>query len=142
MCFNSDSCHNVRIYLNNIPIVNTKHDIHLGNFILCDIYDRNMDNSVCDFFYQRGHGLINEFRTCHCITLGNLHRTYCMHMYGCELWNLNDKKIEAFRIVWRKIKRQIWKLPAIIVHNLSYNFDVCFSSHININSQTEIGIMI
>ena len=43
-------------------------------------------------FYQRSHGLINEFRAFHCITLANLHRTYCMYMYGCELWNLNDKK--------------------------------------------------
>ena len=60
MCFNTDSCHTVRIYLNNMPIVNTKHDIHLGNFISCDIYDRNIDNTVCDF-YQRSHGLINEF---------------------------------------------------------------------------------
>ena len=25
-----------------------------------------------------------------------------MHMYGYELWNLNDKKIEAFRIAWRR----------------------------------------
>ena len=49
MCFYTDSCHNVRIYLNNMPIVNTKHDIHLGNFILCDIYYRNRDNTVCDF---------------------------------------------------------------------------------------------
>ena len=38
------------------------------------------------------------------------------------------KKIEAFRIAWRKIKGRIWKLPArahnIIVHNLRCNFDV------------------
>ena len=88
---------------------------------------------MCNF-YQRSHGLINEFRACDCITLDNLHRTYCMHMYGWELWNLNDKKIEAFRIVWRKIKRRIWKLPErahnIIVHNLSYHFDVCLDMRI------------
>ena len=102
MCFSTDSCHNVRIYLNNMPIINTKHDTHLGNFISCDIYDRNIDNTVCDF-YQRSHGLINEFRACECITLDNLHITYCMHMYGCELWNLNDKKSKAIRIACRKI---------------------------------------
>ena len=123
MCFNTDSCHNVRIYLNNMPIVNTKPDIHLGNFISCDIYYMHIDNTVC-YFYHRSHGLINEFRACDCITLDNLHRTYCMHMYDCELRNLNDK-----RIAWRKIKRRIWKLPAsahnIIVHNLSSNFYVC-----------------
>ena len=53
---------------------------------------------------------------------------------SCELWNLNDKKIDAFRIAWRKIKRRICKLPArannIIVHYLSYNFDVCFDIRI------------
>ena len=100
MCFNTDSCHNVRIDLNNMTIVNTKHDTHFGKFILCDIYDRNIDNTVCDF-YQKSHGLINEFLACDCITLDNLHRTYCMHMYSCELWNLNNKKIEAFRNTWR-----------------------------------------
>ena len=33
ICFNTGSCHNVWIYLNNMPIVNTKHDIHLENVI-------------------------------------------------------------------------------------------------------------
>ena len=61
--------------------------------ISCDIYDRNIDNTMCDF-YQRSHGLINEFRTCDCTTLDNLHIiTYCMQMYGCDLWNLNEKKL-------------------------------------------------
>ena len=81
-------------------------------------------------FHHRSHGLINEFRTCDCITLDN-----CVHMYGCELWNLNDKKIEAFRIAWQKLKRRIWKFQArvhnIIVYNLSYNFDVCLDMRIN-----------
>ena len=95
-------------------IVNTKLNIH---FISCDIYDRNIDNTVCDF-YQSSHGQINEFRACDCITLDNLHIIYYMQMYGCEQWNLNDQKFEAFRNAWRKIKRRI-------VHNLSYNFDVC-----------------
>ena len=52
-----------------------------------------------------------------------------MTLYGCELWNLNNKKIEAFRIAWLKLKHRIWKLPArahnIVVHNISYNLDVC-----------------
>ena len=55
-------------------------------------------------------------------------------MYGCELWKLNNKKIEALRIAWRKIKRRMWKLQArahnIIVHNLRYNFDMCLDMRI------------
>ena len=49
-------------------------------------------------------------------------------MYGCELWKLKDKKIEAFRIAWRKIKRR--RVQNIIVHNLSYNVDVCLEIRI------------
>ena len=70
VCFNTDSYHNIRIHLNNMPIVNTKHDTHLGNFISCDIYYRNIDNTVCDFC-QKSYGLINEFCACDCITLDN-----------------------------------------------------------------------
>ena len=103
-----------------MSIYNTKYDKHFGYFISCDIDDRNIDNTMCDF-YQRSHGLINEFCACDCKTLDNLHRTYCMHIYGCELWNLNDKKIEAFRIAWRKIKRRIYKL---LFHNPRYNLNI------------------
>ena len=109
----------------------TKQDKHLGNFISHDIYDRHLYNTVCDF-YQRSHGIINDFRSCDSITLDNLHRTYCMHMYGCELWNLNDKNIDAFRIAWRKII--LWKIPIRahneIVENLSYNFDASLDQRI------------
>ena len=50
-----------------------------------------------------------------------------MHMYGSELWNLNCKYVDEFRVAWRKIKRRIWRLPNrahnAIVQNLSYNID-------------------
>ena len=63
-----------------MPIVNTKHDTHLVNIISYNISDIYIDNTVREF-YQRGQGLINEFCSCDCITLGNLHKTYYMHMY-------------------------------------------------------------
>ena len=53
--------------------------------------------------------------------------TYCMHMYGCELWDLSCKYIDEFKVAWRKIKRRVWRLPAqahnTIVHNLTCNVD-------------------
>ena len=63
-----------------MPNVNTKHDSHLGNFISCDIYDIDIDNTMCDF-NQRRHGLINDFRACDYRALDNLHRTYCMAVW-------------------------------------------------------------
>ena len=110
------------IYLNCEKVSIVEHEKHLGNYVATDIADRNMIANVCDL-YQRSNLLISDFRVCDSITLDNLHKIYCMHMYGSELWNLNCRD---FNVTWRKVKR-IWKLPCnthnAIVQNLTYNID-------------------
>ena len=54
--------------------------------------------------------LISQFRPCNSETLDRLHMTYCMHMYGCELWNLNEKDVNQFKVAWRKIEPRIWTI--------------------------------
>ena len=81
-------------------------DKHLGNYLSTDIADRNIVESVYDL-YQRNNWVISDFRVCDSNTLDSLHRTYCMHMYGCELWDLNSNRVKDFKIAWRKIKRRI-----------------------------------
>ena len=80
---------------------------------------RNIFANVCDL-YQRSNLLISDFKVCDS-------QTYCMHMYGSELWNLNCNYVDEFRVACRKIKRRIWRLPNrahnAIVQNLSYNID-------------------
>ena len=63
-------------------------DKHLGNYISDSIHDRHILNNICDL-YQRSNLLISQFRSCDSETLDRLHKTYCMHMCGCELWNLS-----------------------------------------------------
>ena len=50
-----------------------------------------------------------------------------MHMYGSELWNLNCRYVDEFKVAWRKVKRRIWRLPSnthnVIIQNLTYNID-------------------
>ena len=76
--------------------------MHLGNFILTDITDRNIMSSDCDF-YQRSNNIINDFRVCDINILDTIHSTFFMHMYGCELWNLSYDPVEKFTIAWRKV---------------------------------------
>ena len=89
------------------------NDKHLGNCISNDIHDRNIVSSVCDF-YQRSNITISDLNSCNSDTLDrlHLHSSFCMLMYGCELWNLISSYTDKYIIAWRKIKRQI-------VHNLS-----------------------
>ena len=117
---------NPQTYLNGevIPVVDS--DKHLGNYISTNITDRNIINNICDL-YQRSNRVINDFRVCDSNALYSLHRTYCMHMYGCELWDLNCNYIKDFKVALRKIKRRIWRLPYrahnAIIHQLSYDID-------------------
>ena len=120
--YNIDSSTCPPIYLNSQPITIVNSDKHLGNFSSSDIQYRNVISSVCDL-YQRSNSIIYDFSSCNSVSLDSLHNTLCMHMYGCELWNLSNGQDEKFKIAWRKVKRRIWKLPRLtnncITHGLS-----------------------
>ena len=88
LCFNMKLESTVPpIYLNRERVSIVEHEKHLRNYVSPDIADRNSIADVCDL-YQRSNLLITDFRVCDSITLDNLHKIYCMHMYGSELWNL------------------------------------------------------
>ena len=61
------------------------------------IHDINIIANVCDL-YQRSNSIITEFHACDSETLDNLQSTFCMHMYGCELWNLTSSYIDKYMI--------------------------------------------
>ena len=117
LCFNMKLESKVPpIYLNGEKVSIVEHEKHLGNYVSTDIADRNIIADVCDL-YQRSNLLI---RVCDSITLDNLHKIYCMHMYGSELWNLNCRYVDDFKVARRKVKRRIWRLPSnthyVIIH--------------------------
>ena len=96
--------------------------VMLGNYIPTNITDRNIVGHVCDL-YQRSNSVISDFNVSDSVSLDSLHQTYCMHMYGCELWILSCSYAIKYIVAWRKIKRRLWRLPYTthnnIVHNLS-----------------------
>ena len=70
----------------------------------------NIVSSVCDL-YQGSNSTISDFNACNSDTLDRLHLSFCMHMHGCELWNLSLSYTDKYITAWRKIKRRIWKIP-------------------------------
>ena len=124
LCFNVDDTDVIPQTWRSNSVVDSNN--HLGNYISTNITDRNIIDNICDL-YQKSNRVISDFRVCDSNALDSLHRTYCMHMHGCELWNLYCNYIKKFKVVWRKIKRHIWRLPYrvhnAIVHQLSYDID-------------------
>ena len=79
LCYNVDNSDTVYVTLGNTTFRTSLHEKHLGNFISNNIYDRNIKEHVCRFI---------------CSTLGNIHITFCIDLYGCELWNISSKYTE------------------------------------------------
>ena len=120
LCFNACGAVTPHIKLNSQPVSVVHKDKHLGNYISDSIHDRHILNNICDL-YQRSNLLISQFRSCDSETLDRLHKTYCMHMYGCELWNLSCSYINGYKVAWRKIKRRIWNISPRTHNNLVSN---------------------
>ena len=44
--------------------------------------------------------------------------TYCLDLYGSQLWKYSKNDVNAFYIAWRKVVRRIWKIPSTTHCNL------------------------
>ena len=97
ICYNIDSSTCLLIYLNSQQITIVNSDKHLILFLQISKIGRNVISRVCDL-YQRSNSIISDFSTCNSVSLDSLHNTFCIHMYGCELWNLSNGQDQKFKI--------------------------------------------
>ena len=130
ICSNANIDHPSHIILNGQPVSVVFKVKHLGNYILSSINDRHIIENTCNL-YQRSNLFISQFRSCNSETLDRLNMTYCMHMYGCELWNLNENDGNQFKVAWKKIKRRIWEIPPRTHNNLVCNITNNIDANIN-----------
>ena len=61
-------------------------------------------------FIGKTNAILCDFGCCDGSTL--VHRTFCMDLYDCELWNISSKYTEEMRKIWKLHPR---------THNLIYN---------------------
>ena len=45
-------------------------------------------------FIGKTNAILCDFGCCDSSTLVNIHITFCMDLYGCELWNISSKYTE------------------------------------------------
>ena len=120
LCYNVDNPDTVYVTLGNTTVRTSLHEKHLGNFISNNIYDRNIKEHVCRFI-GKTNAILCDFGCCDSSTLVNIHRTFCMDLYGCQLWNISSKYTEEMHTAWRIAMRKIWKLHPRTHNNLICN---------------------
>ena len=99
LCFNTSTCtksKNIKVYMRDgsvIPYLDTC--THLGN-ILCTSDKHVMIDSAVKDLNCRLNNLLADFSHCNSNTLSTLFNSYCMNVYGCQLWKFNGKHINTF----------------------------------------------
>ena len=98
---------------------------HLGTIIYSDIRRKNVDFAVNDLF-MRTNNLMADFSYTHSSTLSVLYNSYCMNVYGSQLWCFNDhKSINRFYVAWRKTIRRIWHIDKRTHNSLLHTINNC-----------------
>ena len=103
---NNINTNNMISVSNSTMIDFLKQCTHLGTIIYSDFTRKNVDFAVNDLF-MRTNNLMADFSYTHGSTLSVLYNSYCMNVYGSQLWCFNDhKSFNRFYVDWRKTIRR------------------------------------
>ena len=102
---------NVDVIMNGEKINFVSEGVHLG-FNLTNKKDNffNITSAINDM-YIRTNVLKRSFSFLSTECKVELFNTHCLSLYGCELWNLQDKDIVKLEIAWRKSIRSFLDIP-------------------------------
>ncbi len=118
---------------NSIPYVNKC--VHLGTTLYTDLYRTNIESAVHDL-YRRTNYLLADFSFTESCTISNLFSSYCMNVYGCQLWQYNKHKcLEPLFVAWRKTIRRIWKINYRTHNNLLHHINNCLPIDIQLEKR-------
>jgi len=86
------------------------HDKHLGNIIGQNCGKVKIHESINEF--NRKVNMVNtHFRRVQFDVLYQLFKTYCMPLYGSQIWDHSCVNVYKFYVSWRKAIRKILDLP-------------------------------
>ena len=89
------------------------NEIHVGNIISADINnDTRSISKACNEMYAKFNLLYRQFDMCSSDVLYTLFNSYCMSLYGSQLWNYENKAMmNPLYVAWRKCVRRIYNIP-------------------------------
>ena len=73
--------------------------IHLGNEVSMTMNRMNVfTNNATNDLHCRLKSLLADFSQCDSETLSTLFKTYCMNLYGSQMWRYNDKTTRSMHV--------------------------------------------
>lgn len=103
-----DSVANVTIGSTIISSIQT--ELHLGNTVGKTYNSENISNCIRNF-NSKVNKLVATFSNCDFKVKYKLFKTYCMPLYGSQLWDLSSNEMDKFYVTWRKAIRRVLNVP-------------------------------
>jgi len=94
-----------------------KHDEHLDNAIGQNCSMHQIQDCL-SAFSGKVNMVKSHFGHLAFDSLYQIFKTYCMPLYGYQLWDYDGKIIDTFNVTWRKVIRRLLNLPTTIYCNL------------------------
>lgn len=98
-------------YVGNNPIEYVDSFAHLGHVITNLLSDNADIMKRCNDFVGQANNVLCFFNKLNSSIKCKLFLSYCMSLYGSELWLLSNDFINDLCVSWRKCARRIWGLP-------------------------------
>ena len=108
-------------------------DKHLGNHI-GNISHEEIVSSITNDFQIRVNMVQLHFKWLPTDIIYSIFKTYCVPLYGSQLWDLDSTAINRFYVAWRKAVRYILHLPRtthcallhLICDDMPISHQLCF----------------
>ena len=101
-----------RIFFNDTLLNFTNNVTHLGHLLSFNVKDDSDIIRPTKDLIRKANYVLCTFRTILPSILCFLIKTYCLYLYGCELWCLNSKSLNTLQVSINKVLRRIWRLSS------------------------------
>ena len=85
--------------------------LHLHHLISFDLSDQKDIFRIIKSINWKANLIMNTFRFSDPFVLTYLFKTYCLSLYGSNLWSLSSNTLKHLQVSINKILRKIWNLP-------------------------------
>ena len=125
ICFRRSSRYtsSASIIMNGEPLTFSDEVCHLGHILTYNLHDKNDIIRATKDFNRKSNFVLSTFKNVDPSVKSFLIKSFCLSLYGCNLWSLSSPNLNIIQVAVNRILRRIWKLPrqshSAICHCLS-----------------------
>ena len=110
LVFGNNGTHIHSVKFNDVVIFASTWEKHLGDHSDANDSDRHISQAI-HLLYFRFNSVMHKFYSATSDLKYFLFKTYCMALYGCQLWNFESVCVDKFYVAWRKYCRRLLDIP-------------------------------